>query len=63
MYATRPTLYGARHAVSAGHYLAAAAGFAVLEAGGNAIDAGVPRAWRSAYCCLIWSMSRVSRRS
>ena len=40
MYATRPTLYGARHAVSAGHYLAAAAGFAVLEAGGNAIDAG-----------------------
>ena len=40
MYATRPTLYGARHAVSAGHYLAASAGFAVLEAGGNAIDAG-----------------------
>ncbi len=40
MFATRPTLYGARHAVSAGHYLAAAAGFAVLEAGGNAIDAG-----------------------
>ncbi|RAI58236.1 gamma-glutamyltransferase family protein [Roseicella frigidaeris] len=40
MFATRPTLYGTRHAVSAGHYLAAAAGFAVLEAGGNAIDAG-----------------------
>jgi gamma-glutamyltranspeptidase/glutathione hydrolase len=40
MHATRPTLYGTRHAVSAGHYLAAAAGFAVLEAGGNAIDAG-----------------------
>ena len=36
----RPTLYGSRHAVSAGHYLAAAAGFAILEAGGNAIDAG-----------------------
>ncbi len=36
----RPTIYGARHAVSAGHYLAAAAGFAMLEAGGNAIDAG-----------------------
>ena len=35
-----PTLYGSRHAVSAGHYLAAAAGFAILEAGGNAIDAG-----------------------
>ena len=40
MHATRPTLYGTRHAVSAGHYLAAAAGFSVLEAGGNAIDAG-----------------------
>ena len=36
----RPTLYGGRHAVSAGHYLAAAAGYAILEAGGNAIDAG-----------------------
>jgi gamma-glutamyltranspeptidase/glutathione hydrolase len=40
MSATRPTIYGSRHAISAGHYLAAAAGFAVLEAGGNAIDAG-----------------------
>ena len=30
-----------RHVISAGHYLAAHAGFAVLEAGGNAIDAGV----------------------
>jgi gamma-glutamyltranspeptidase / glutathione hydrolase len=37
----RPTVYGTRHAVSAGHYLAAAAGFSVLEGGGNAIDAGV----------------------
>jgi len=37
---TRPTICGTRHAVSAGHYLAAAAGFAVLEAGGNAVDAG-----------------------
>ena len=36
----RPTLYGTRHAISAGHYLAAAAGFSILEAGGNAIDAG-----------------------
>ncbi|WP_135466779.1 gamma-glutamyltransferase family protein [Crenalkalicoccus roseus] len=40
MPATRPTLHGTRHAVSAGHYLAAAAGFSVLEAGGNAVDAG-----------------------
>jgi gamma-glutamyltranspeptidase/glutathione hydrolase len=38
--AQRPTLYGSRHAISAGHYLAAAAGFAILEAGGNAVDAG-----------------------
>src|SRR5579864_7834116 len=37
----RPTIHGTRHAVSAGHYLAAAAGFTILEAGGNAIDAGV----------------------
>lgn len=40
MSATRPTLSGPRHAVSAGHYLAATAGIAVLEAGGNAVDAG-----------------------
>jgi gamma-glutamyltranspeptidase/glutathione hydrolase len=37
--ATRPTVCGTRHAVSAGHYLAAAAGFSVLEGGGNAVDA------------------------
>ncbi len=38
--AHRPTIAVTRHAISAGHYLAAAAGFAILEAGGNAIDAG-----------------------
>src|SRR5438067_10604321 len=36
----RPTIAVTRHAISAGHYLAATAGFAILEAGGNAIDAG-----------------------
>jgi gamma-glutamyltranspeptidase/glutathione hydrolase len=36
----RPTIYGTRHAVSAGHYLAASAAFTILEAGGNAVDAG-----------------------
>jgi len=36
----RPTICGTRHAVSAGHYLAAAAAFSILESGGNAIDAG-----------------------
>jgi gamma-glutamyltranspeptidase/glutathione hydrolase len=39
--AHRPTIAVTRHAIAAGHYLAATAGFAVLEAGGNAIDAGV----------------------
>src|SRR5262245_32333283 len=38
---TRPVVMGTHHMVSAGHYLAAAAGFRILEAGGNAIDAGV----------------------
>ena len=34
-------LTGTRHMVAAGHYAAAHAGFLVLEAGGNAVDAGV----------------------
>jgi gamma-glutamyltranspeptidase/glutathione hydrolase len=37
----RPALRGTRHMVVAGNYLASMAGFQVLEAGGNAIDAGV----------------------
>ena len=40
----RPTIYGTRHAVSAGHYLAASAAFSILESGGNAIDAAVTAA-------------------
>lgn len=36
----RPTLYGRRQAISSGHYLASAAGYAILDGGGNAIDAG-----------------------
>ena len=39
--AARPVIRGHRHAIVAGHYLAAQAGFALLEAGGNAVDAGV----------------------
>src|SRR5438445_6402729 len=41
MQAHRPTIMGTRHMVAACQYLAAEAGFRVLEAGGNAIDAGV----------------------
>ena len=41
MHAYRPTLTGTRHMISAGHHAAAHAGFMILEAGGNAIDAGV----------------------
>ena len=36
----RPAVTGTRHMVVAGHYLAAHAGFNILESGGNAIDAG-----------------------
>ena len=32
---------GTNHMVAAGHYLAAEAGYRILEQGGNAIDAGV----------------------
>src|SRR5260370_2654797 len=38
--AHRPALMGTRHMAVAGHYAAAHAAFVVLEAGGNAIDAG-----------------------
>jgi len=37
----RPSLTGTRHVIAAGHHAAAHAGFTVLEAGGNAVDAGV----------------------
>src|SRR3954470_8311543 len=41
MSAYRPVITGTRHVIAAGHHAAAHAGFAILEAGGNAIDAGV----------------------
>ena len=41
MASSSTTIMGTRHVISAGHYLAAHAGFEILEAGGNAIDAGV----------------------
>ena len=37
----RPPIMGTTHMVSAGHYLAASAGYRILEQGGNAVDAGV----------------------
>ena len=37
----RPAVAGTRHMVVAGHYLAAHAGFEILESGGNAIDAAI----------------------
>ena len=39
--ACRPALAGRSYAVSSGRYLATAAAQRILEAGGNAIDAGV----------------------
>ena len=37
----RPLVSGAQHMIASGHYLATAAGFRILEQGGNATDAGV----------------------
>ena len=41
LHTYRPPIMGVTHMVSAGHYLAAAAGYRILEEGGNAVDAGV----------------------
>ncbi|WP_100811535.1 MULTISPECIES: gamma-glutamyltransferase family protein [unclassified Microbacterium] len=38
--APNPAILGTRHSASSGHYLASSAAFAILEAGGNAVDAG-----------------------
>src|ERR1700728_1275081 len=39
--ARRPNVMARRHVVVSGHYYASLAGLQILEAGGNAIDAGV----------------------
>ena len=41
MTAFQPMITGTRHVVAAGHYLATEAAMEILNAGGNAIDAGV----------------------
>lgn len=41
MINSRPVVHANRHAISAGHALATKAGLEILEAGGNAVDAGV----------------------
>ena len=38
-FTTRPVIMGTRGVVASGHYLATAAGFRIMEQGGNAIDA------------------------
>ena len=38
---SRPTIMAGQHAIAAGHYLATEAGMTILNAGGNAVDAGV----------------------
>ena len=40
-FTTRPVIRGRRGVVTSGHYLATAAGFRMMEMGGNAIDAPV----------------------
>ena len=39
--AMQPPIHATHHMVSAGHHLATQAGYEILEAGGNAVDAGV----------------------
>ena len=38
-FTTRPVIMGPRGVITSGHYLATAAGFRIMEQGGNAIDA------------------------
>ena len=40
----RPVIRGRKHAISSGHFLASQAGYEILQAGGNAVDAGVAAA-------------------
>ncbi len=44
-FTTRPVIMGRRGVVTSGHYLATAAGFRIMEQGGNAIDAAASMAF------------------
>ena len=58
----QPMITGARHMIAAGHYLAAEAGHAVLQAGGNAVDAGVAGGIALDVCTATRCSSPASRR-
>ena len=50
----RPTVFGTRHAISAGHYLAASAGFAVWRAAATQSMPAWRRGSRWGCCSPIW---------
>ena len=58
-----PRVIGTRHMVASANYLAAQAGFEILEAGGNAIDAGVAGGIALGSCNASTCISPALRRS
>lgn len=54
-FTTRPVIRARRFAVSSGHYLATAAGFCILERGGNAFDAAAATALVLTLVCPQWN--------
>src|SRR6185503_1016308 len=53
-FTTRPVIQGTRGVVTAGHYLAATAGFRMLEQGGNAIDASAAMVFAPKDMTIQW---------
>ena len=51
-FTTRPVILGRKGVVTSGHYLATAAGFRMLEKGGNAFDAAVAMGFA---CAVVWA--------
>ena len=54
-FTTRPVIRARRFAVTSGHYLATAAGFRILDRGGNAFDAAAATALVLALVCPQWN--------